>query len=458
MAFAIKFLRRSKTMNKKYDAIIIGAGVIGSPIAYELSKKGYKTLTVDKLPDAGEGSTAGSCAIVRAHYSTADGVAMAYEGFKYWLNWEDYLDNVKDEKGLAKYMNTGSLLLKSQGHDWKKVQVNYDEVGVEYEEWDNDKIKGKVPPADLHEFWPVRRPEDPKFFDEPEKMLEGGIFCPEAGYVNDPALSAHNIMRAAEAKGAQFIFNAEVSAVRSEGGKVTGITLKDGTKYDAPIVVNVGGPHSFKINQMAEGVWEGCNIKTKALRHEVMYCPSPASYDYLNTGYHMSDGDIGCYVRPEVGNTFLIGSEDPDCDPQEWVDPDAFYAGKGGHGKDNVLTEEQWKAQCYRLGKRIPSLEVPNQPKGVVDLYDCSDDWIPIYDKSDLPGFYMAIGTSGNQYKNAPVVGLMMAELIDACEKGLDHDKEPFQFEYKYTKRKMDVGFFSRKREINYNSSFSVNG
>jgi sarcosine oxidase subunit beta len=52
----------------------------------------------------------------------------------------------------------------------------------------------------------------------------------------------------------------------------------------------------------------------------------------------------------------------------------------------------------------------------------------------------------------------MMAELIDACEKGLDHDKEPFQFIMKYTGRKLDVGFFSRKREINYNSSFSVNG
>ena len=115
-------------MNKKYDAIIIGAGVIGSPIAYELSKMGYKTLNVDKLHDAGEGSTAGSCAIVRAHYSTADGVAMAYEGFKYWLDWEKYLDNVEDEKGLARYMNTGSILLKSEGHDWKKVQKNYDEV------------------------------------------------------------------------------------------------------------------------------------------------------------------------------------------------------------------------------------------------------------------------------------------------------------------------------------------
>jgi len=445
-------------MTKKYDAIIIGAGVIGSPIAYELCKKGYKTLNVDKLSDAGEGSTAGSCAIVRAHYSTADGVAMAYEGFKYWLDWENYLDHAADEKGLAKYMNTGSLLLKSEGHDWKKVQANYDEVGVKYEEWDNETIKKMVPPIDLHKQWPVKRPEDPSFYDEPKEMLEGAIFCPEGGYVNDPALSAHNIMRAAEAKGGEFLFNAEVVDIRSENGKTTGITLKDGTQIDAPIVVNVAGPHSYKITQMADGVWEGCNIKTKALRHEVMYCPVPEDYNYLKDGYHMSDGDIGCYVRPEVGNTFLIGSEDPDCDPQEWVDPDEFYAGKGGTGKDNQLSEGQWKAQCYRLGKRIPTLQVPNQPKGVCDLYDCSDDWIPIYDKTDLGGFYLAIGSSGNQYKNAPVVGLMMAELIDACEKGLDHDKEPYQFAYKYTGRTMDVGFFSRKREINYNSSFSVNG
>ena len=101
-------------MSKKYDAIIIGAGIIGAPIAYELAKMGYKTINIDKLADAGEGSTAASCAIVRAHYSTEDGVAMAYEGFKYWLEWEDYLDHVDDEKGLAKYMNTGSILLKSQ--------------------------------------------------------------------------------------------------------------------------------------------------------------------------------------------------------------------------------------------------------------------------------------------------------------------------------------------------------
>ena len=111
-----------------------------------------------------------------------------------------------------------------------------------------------------------------------------------------------------------------------------------------------------------------------------------------------------------------------------------------------------------REAQRLKDLPIPNKMQGVVDLYDCSDDWIPIYDKTDLPGFYLAIGTSGNQYKNAPVVGVMMSELIDACEKGLDHDKEPYRFHMRHTGREVNVGFYSRLREINTDSSFSVIG
>ena len=95
---------------------------------------------------------------------------------------------------------------------------------------------------------------------------------------------------------------------------------------------------------------------------------------------------------------------------------------------------------------------------GIVDLYDVSDDWIPIYDKSDLPGFYMAVGTSGNQYKNGPVAGLLMAELIDACEKEQDHDEKPVKVQCPITGFVLDAGFYSRNREINEDSSFSVLG
>ena len=44
-------------MQKGYDAIIIGAGVIGAAIGFELAKRGHKTLNIDKLPGSGQGST-----------------------------------------------------------------------------------------------------------------------------------------------------------------------------------------------------------------------------------------------------------------------------------------------------------------------------------------------------------------------------------------------------------------
>ena len=106
----------------------------------------------------------------------------------------------------------------------------------------------------------------------------------------------------------------------------------------------------------------------------------------------------------------------------------------------------------------MPDLGVPSQKKGVVDLYDVSDDWIPIYDKTDLDGFYVAIGTSGNQYKNAPVAGYCMAQLIDAVEQGYDHDANPLKVKGVYTGLEIDLGAFARNREINADSSFSVNG
>lgn len=433
---------------KKYDAIIIGAGIIGCTTAFELAKKGYKTLNIDKEADAGLGSTVNTCAIVRAHYSTYDGVALAYEGFQYWKNWADYLE-VEDERGLAKYMNCGTILLKTQGHDWRKVVTQYQNIGVPHEEWDLDALAEKMPIYTHDAFWPVTRPEDENFWDEPTGKLEGAIFTPDSGYVSDPQLATHNVMRAAENYGGEFLFNKKVVEIRQADGQVLGVTLDDGQQIDAPIVVNVAGPHSFVINRMAD-VEKGMNIKTKALRHEVHHVPSPAGFNFEKDGYHTSDGDNAIYFRPEVGNSILVGSEDPECDEKVWVeDPDEF---------DRNLTEAQWKAQVYRLAKRVKDLPVPSQPRGVVDLYDVSDDWLAIYDKSDLKGFYMAVGTSGHEFKNAPPVGLMMAELIDAVEKGQDHDSDPVTYKTRYTGLELNIGFYSRRREINPDSSFSVNG
>lgn len=63
-----------------------------------------------------------------------------------------------------------------------------------------------------------------------------------------------------------------------------------------------------------------------------------------------------------------------------------------------------------------PGLGIPSKMWGCVDLYDVTEDWLLIYDRSCVEGYYMACGTSGYQFKNAPVAGKVMAELIEYCE------------------------------------------
>ena len=435
------------TMSKDYDAIIIGSGIIGCCIAYELVKKGYSTLNIDFQPTAGAGSTSNSCGNVRFYYSTKDGVAAAYESAWYWHNWEEYL-GVKDPRGIAKYNNTGSVFIKNKVINWPRVKANFDSVGVKYEEWDLAMLQKKIPIADFHSFYPPKLPDDAGFFDKSDDWLPGACYTPESGYIGDPQLATQNVEFAAKAKGSEFMYNQRVVSIDKENNKVQGVTLESGEKINAPIVINVSGPHSFKITEMA-GQIEKNNIKTRALRHEVHVVPPPANYRPEKEGYHTNDADIGAYYRPEAGDRILTGSVDPACDPQEWVDPDNF---------DNQVSQSQWKAQVYRLARRIPDLPIPNQPAGIVDLYDVSDDWIPIYDKSDLNGYYQAIGTSGNQFKTAPVVGCMMAELIEKVEKGYDHDATPLKFTLPHLGISIDMGAFHRNREINRDSSFSVIG
>ena len=334
---------------------------------------------------------------------------------------------------------------EANGH-LRGICRNMDALGIPWQDWGPDQIKGRLPFYELGRFGPPKRPDDPAF-GEADGELAGGVFFPLAGYVNDPQLASHNAQRAAEAKGAAFRFNGEVSAIRQAGGRVQGVTLASGETIDAPVVVNVAGPHSAKINRMA-GVEEGMRIRTRALKQEVAHVPFPKGFDFERAGFVTSDSDVGCYCRPEIGNHILIGSEDPPCDPREWVDPDDY---------DRNFSE-QWQVQVQRVAQRIPSLPVSSPLKGVVDLYDVTEDWIPIYDRSDLGGFYMAVGTSGNQFKNAGVAGAMMAELISACEQGRDHDREPVQFHLAHIDRTIDVGFYSRRREINPESSFSVLG
>ncbi|MCP3689038.1 MAG: FAD-binding oxidoreductase, partial [Gammaproteobacteria bacterium] len=172
--------------NSTYDAVVIGAGIIGAAIGYELAKKGRRVINIDMLPAAGYGSTSNSCAIIRLYYSTLDGCAMAYDGYHYWKNWADYLQAPKHEN-LASFNECGTLIMKTSMNDGcRKQLVHLDALGIDYSHWSNDDILKQYPFYNLANFAPAKNLDNPKFGEPTGGELDGAIMFPQGGYISDP--------------------------------------------------------------------------------------------------------------------------------------------------------------------------------------------------------------------------------------------------------------------------------
>ncbi|MGH3276741.1 MAG: NAD(P)/FAD-dependent oxidoreductase [Streptosporangiaceae bacterium] len=435
-------------MSGTADAVVVGAGVIGAASALELAKAGRRVVVVDKAAAAGAGSTSASSAVVRFNYSTWDGVATAWESKHCWEKWAEHLQ-VKDQLGLAAFVRTGMVMLDAPPVPHDRVTGLFDRAGVPYERWDAAALTARVPGIDPGRHWPPKPVDDEAFFAEATGQI-GGLYTPDAGYVDDPQLAAHNLARAAQARGAEFLFKRTVTGVERRSGRVSGVMLADGTRLAAPVVVNAAGPWSSALNRLAR-VGDEFTVRVRPMRQEVHQVAAPAGYNQRpGLGPAIADLDLGIYLRPASGDFLLIGGTEPACDPLEWIDdPDAI---------NPRATASLFRAQVTRAARRLPGLTVPNVPTGIAGVYDVADDWTPIYDRTDLDGFYVAMGTSGNQFKNAPLAGRFIAMLVDGVEAGHDHDRKPLHYTCEYTGHVINLGAFSRKRPPNKAATSTVMG
>ena len=142
------------------------------------------------------------------------------------------------------------------------------------------------------------------------------MYTKDGGYVNDPLLAAQNLAAAAVANGAVLKFRTAVTGIIKNDKRVLGVSLSDGSELRADIVVNVGGPWSGKINEMA-GVGADFTISVRPMRQEVHHIATPLN---LLTGPMIGDMDLGTYMRPSPGGAILLGGTEPECEPLEWVD------------------------------------------------------------------------------------------------------------------------------------------
>ena len=442
---------------------------MGSSIALQLARAGYEVHIIDRNSGPGLGSTSASSAVVRFNYSTLDAVLLSWESYFLWKDWKSLIDGtdgygknpfVDSRDHYAEMVNRGYVMLDVPILSNAKTEKLFQEAGIPYEIWSPSQLKSNMPGIDAGQYWPNKPVKSDEFWNDASREL-GGIFSNSGGYISDPLLATENLAFAAKREGAIFHLRKAVIEITkdSHNGRVNGVVMRDfdstsktvsgvPESLSADVIVNVAGPWSTLINRLA-GAGNDFTVELKPLRQEVHQISTPKD---ILPGPILGDLDLGTYMRSGPGGVTLVGGTEPECDPMYWVDPEKIDE------VNMTRTVEVFESQTYRLARRFPAAQIPSTPTGVVGIYDVTTDWTPIYDKTDVPGFYVAIGTSGNQFKNAPGVGFVMTHLINQVEAGANHDENPVVYSCQKAKGSISLGTFSRKREKNADSSGTVMG
>jgi sarcosine oxidase subunit beta len=400
-------------MRRTADAVIVGAGILGTSIGLELARCGVRALVVDRNGEAGDGSTHASSAIIRSFYGTRPAVALAHEGRSVYENWAAHLGI---EKPKASYQRVGcALLLPAADIQGDRVAAFMRSAGVELE-----MLAGR----EAHGLVPGMRGARTKV-----------LFEPRAGYVTNPGFATRDVRAAAELAGAHFLFGERVVDIRSRAAtrngsrRIAGVVTASGTRIDAPIVINAAGPHSAQVNLLAR-----CPLPltTAPLAQRVVR----GKVDLGEGLPVVADLPGGQYVRFDR-HGFKLGTLRPRDDWDYVADADSR-----GRIPKAFLAEHR-----RAFHRRHPKLRW-REARVRSALYDVTLlDWYPILDRTDLEGFFVAIGTSGAWFKGGPTIGWLMAQLVTAVTAGRDHDQDPLRVTLPRTGAPLDLGFFSRNRK-----------
>lgn len=355
-------------MNPSYDAIVIGAGVIGASIACNLSQRGLKVLILERQ-SVGAGATGASSGLVRMHYDVEVDAALAWESFHFFRNWRERIG------GECGFKRTGFLqIVIPDKNDQLRGNVEMQKrLGI---------LTEVISAAQVKQLAPMFRTAD----------FELAAYEPESGYA-DPVLTTNSFIENARARGAALRQDCAVTGIRLSGGKVQGVESSRGS-FDAPILVNCAGTFADRIGKMA-----GVQIPLTTWTHDVAFVKRPP-----NVGMHPTviDDALSMYFRPE-GELTLIGLEDnnrmgelPESELSR-VDPEFVM-----RAIDRI---------CERM-EGMEGMEEGSLHSTHVGRDGLTPDQRAIMDKAGPDGFYIACGFSGTGFKLSPAVGVCMSELI----------------------------------------------
>ncbi len=371
-----------------FDIIIIGGGVIGASIAFNLQDGGFKgrVAILEKDPTYERAATALSVGGIRRQFSTEVNIRISQYGLEFYADFGQRMA-VADTAPEIEFKPWGYLFLGSE-KNWPALVENHKlqrSLGCPTE---------LLNLADTCRILPHLNQEG----------LVGSSYSPGDGYL-DPYAVLQGYLKKARALGTYYLAK-EATAIIKEKDRVAGVKTTDGQEYFAPILVNAAGAYAGCVGRMA-----GLDIPVWPVRRQVYYFHPAVIFDY---NLPLTIDPTGCYFRHEAGRHIICGKSRPD-EPTGYnftCDYDYFQ-------------ETIWPI----LAHRVPVFNELKLIRGWAGLYEVNNwDYNALIGKHPhLRGFYMAAGFSGHGLQQAPAVGRAMAELI-IHDRYLTLDLSPLEY------------------------------
>jgi len=353
-------------MKNSADIVIIGGGIIGSAIAFNLAKKGKKDVVIlEKDKFIGAGATAKCAGGIRAQFSSEINIRMS-------LMSENLLEAFQDQTGEEGIFDQCGYLFVVSTFEQEDLFRKNMELQRK-----NDVPVDWLEPEDIRDLAPKVKLDD----------ILGGTFCKKDG-IGDPHIFTHGYANAAKKLGAEIELEAEVTGINVESGRVKSVTTNKGD-IECGIVIDAAGPYIAEVAKLA-----GIDLPVVPVKRQIS-TTSPLSW--LQPEFPMVvDVTSGLYFHRESGG-LLLGWADPDTPPgfDESLDPD--YT-------DEIIMKAM---------DRIPSLEDARIASSWAGLYAVTPDHHAILGHiPEIENFIVAGGFSGHGFMHGPAAGQLIAELI----------------------------------------------
>ncbi|MGL4403593.1 MAG: NAD(P)/FAD-dependent oxidoreductase [Fusobacteriaceae bacterium] len=352
-----------------YDILIVGAGIIGSGIARELSRYNLKIAVLDRDTDVANGTTKANSAIIHAGYDPEPGTLMA----KYNIPGNAMYEELCRELHVD-FKRNGSLVLAFDEKEKKHL-----EMLLERGE------KNGVPGMKI-----LSKEEVKKIETNVAEEIVAALHAPTAGIISPWEFTAALIDNAVE-NGAELFLNTEVVSIGKleEGFEI----LTNNGIFKSKNIINCAGVHtdiihnmiappSYRIEPRRGQYYVLDKAQGARVNHTVFQCPN--------------EFGKGVLVTPTTHGNLLVG-------------PDS----QGVGDRDNLsTTAEQLEYIRTKGSHSIKDINFRESIRNFSGMRAESDRQDFIIEESLVKGFFDVAGIKSPGLSAAPAIFLAAADMV----------------------------------------------